>query len=71
MKNISLIIGIIITNQIWCNIPLFENTFSFAQIISLKDTAIVNTDKSILDESQTNGSFKSPGKALLYSGITN
>ena len=50
MKNISLIIGIIITNQVWCNIPLLENTFSFAQKISLQDTAIVNTDKSILDE---------------------
>ena len=68
-KYIGLIICIISTNQVLCNVSMFENNFIFTSMTALQDTTLEDKPEPVLEPFQNNGSFKSPGKALLYSGI--
>ena len=68
-KYIGLIICIISTNQVLCNVSIFENKFIFTSMTTLQDTTLEDKPEPVLEPFQNNGSFKSPGKALLYSGI--
>jgi len=58
-----------------CNTQIFANTFfqknsyQFKSIIFLKDTTSENESEFQLETSQNKGTFKSPGKALLFSGV--
>ncbi len=58
-----------------CNTQIFANTFfqknsyQFKSMMFLQDTTSENESEFQLETSQKKGTFKSPGKALLFSGV--
>ncbi len=58
-----------------CNTQIFANTFfqknsyQFKSMMFLQDTTSENESEFQLERSQNKGTFKSPGKALLFSGV--
>jgi len=69
--------NIYISLIVWfvCNAQLFGNTFfqnknyQFKSMMFLQDTTSENESEFQLETFKDKGSFKSPGKALLYSGV--
>jgi len=58
-----------------CNTQIFANTFfqknsyQFKSMMFVQDTTSENESEFQLETSQNKGTFKSPGKALLFSGV--
>ena len=69
--------NIYISLVVWfvCNTQIFSNTFvqgenyQFKSMMFLQDTTSENESEFQLETFKDKGSFKSPGKALLYSGV--
>jgi len=71
MKNIyiSLIIWFVCNTQIFGNTFFQGENFQFKSMMFLQDTTSENESEFQLETFKEQGSFKSPGKALLYSGV--
>ena len=71
MKNIyiSLIIWLVCNTQIFANTFFQKNSYQFKSMMLLQDTTSENESEFQLETFQNKGTFKSPGKALLFSGI--
>ena len=71
MRNIyiSLIIWFVYNMQIFGNTFFQGENYQFKSMIFLQDTTSENESEFQLEKLKNKGSFKSPGKALLYSGV--
>ena len=71
MRNIyiSLIIWLVCNTQIFANTFFQKNSYQFKSMMLLQDTTSENESEFQLETFQNKGTFKSPGKALLFSGI--
>jgi hypothetical protein len=55
--------------QIFANTFFQENSYQFKSMMFVQDTTSENESEFQLETSQNKGTFKSPGKALLFSGV--
>ena len=71
MRNIyiSLIVWFVCNTQIFGNTFVQGENYQFKSIMFLQDTTSENESEFQLETFKEKGSFKSPGKALLYSGV--
>ena len=71
MRNIyiSLIVWFLCNNQILGNTFFQGENYQFKSMMFLQDTTSENESEFQLETFKDKGSFKSPGKALLYSGV--
>ena len=71
MKNIyiSLIVWFVCNTQIFGNTFFQGENYQFKSIMFLQDSTSENESEFKLETFKDKGSFKSPGKALLYSGV--
>ena len=66
---ISLIVWFLCNNQILGNTFFQGENYQFKSMMFLQDTTSENESEFQLESCQNKGTFKSPGKALLYSGV--
>jgi len=67
--NISLIVWFVCNTQIFSNTFVQGENYQFKSMMFLQDTTSENESEFQLETFKDKGSFKSPGKALLYSGV--
>ena len=66
---ISLCVWFVCNTQIFANTFFQENSYQFKSMMFLQDTTSEINSEFQRETSQKKGKFKSPGKALLFSGI--
>ena len=71
MRNIyiSLIVWLVCNTQIFGNTFFKKGNYQFKSMMFLQDTTSENVNEIQLETFKEKGSFKSAGKALLYSGV--
>ena len=71
MRNIyiSLIVFFVCNTQIFANTFFQKNRYQFKSMMFVQDITSENESEFQLETFKDKGSFKSPGKALLYSGV--